>query len=131
MKVAAIQMVSGTQSAGQPERPRAMPLLAEAARAAAPSWPCCPSIFACMGQRDTDKLAIQEPFGRGPACRSFWRVPRASWPVDRGRHLAAARCPATVPGCGVRNSTLVFDPRSGACVARYDKIHLFRFDNGH
>ena len=32
-------------------------------------------------------------------------------------------------GSRVRNSTLVFDP-SGACVARYDKIHLFRFDNG-
>ena len=27
------------------------------------------------------------------------------------------------------NSTLVFDP-AGACVARYDKIHLFCFDDG-
>ena len=29
----------------------------------------------------------------------------------------------------VFNSTLVFSPQ-GDCVARYDKIHLFRFDNG-
>jgi deaminated glutathione amidase len=29
----------------------------------------------------------------------------------------------------VRNSSLVFAP-DGRCVARYDKIHLFRFDNG-
>ncbi len=29
----------------------------------------------------------------------------------------------------VRNATLVFAP-SGECVARYDKIHLFRFDDG-
>jgi predicted amidohydrolase len=29
----------------------------------------------------------------------------------------------------VFNSSLAFSP-DGACVARYDKIHLFRFDNG-
>jgi len=29
----------------------------------------------------------------------------------------------------VHNSSLVFSPE-GACVARYDKVHLFRFDNG-
>ena len=29
----------------------------------------------------------------------------------------------------VRNTTLVYSP-AGECVARYDKIHLFRFDNG-
>ncbi len=29
----------------------------------------------------------------------------------------------------VHNSSLVFDP-SGHCVRRYDKMHLFRFDNG-
>jgi nitrilase len=29
----------------------------------------------------------------------------------------------------VFNSSLVFNPQ-GQCVARYDKIHLFRFDNG-
>jgi len=29
----------------------------------------------------------------------------------------------------VYNSSLVYSPL-GACVARYDKIHLFRFDNG-
>jgi nitrilase len=29
----------------------------------------------------------------------------------------------------VYNSTLVYSPQ-GDCVARYDKIHLFRFDNG-
>jgi predicted amidohydrolase len=29
----------------------------------------------------------------------------------------------------VRNTNLVFSP-AGDCVARYDKIHLFRFDNG-
>ncbi|HEY0824313.1 MAG TPA: nitrilase-related carbon-nitrogen hydrolase, partial [Ramlibacter sp.] len=29
----------------------------------------------------------------------------------------------------VRNATLAYSPQ-GDCVARYDKIHLFRFDNG-
>jgi nitrilase len=29
----------------------------------------------------------------------------------------------------VRNTSLLF-ARKGECVARYDKIHLFRFDNG-
>jgi len=32
-------------------------------------------------------------------------------------------------GARVYNSTLVYSPQ-GDCVARYDKIHLFRFDNG-
>jgi nitrilase len=32
-------------------------------------------------------------------------------------------------GARVSNSSLVFSP-TGECVARYDKIHLFRFDNG-
>ncbi|MFM9879908.1 MAG: nitrilase-related carbon-nitrogen hydrolase, partial [Burkholderiaceae bacterium] len=36
---------------------------------------------------------------------------------------------ATQDAARVRNASLVYAP-SGECVARYDKIHLFRFDNG-
>ncbi len=47
-------------------------------------------------------------------------------PVDRGRHRAAGHArPAA------RCATLCWRMRqAGDCVARYDKIHLFRFDNG-
>ena len=62
------------------------------------------------------------------------RDPATSWPTPRassGCGSSAARCrwPAATPA-HVRNSSLVFAP-AGECVARYDKIHLFRFDNGH
>jgi len=36
---------------------------------------------------------------------------------------------ATSPGTQVSNSSLAFAP-DGRCVARYDKMHLFRFDSG-
>ena len=122
MKVAAIQMVSGTRLQSNLERAAA--LLAEAATAGA-ELAVLPEYFCLLGQRDTDKLQIQEALGHGPiqdflACSArqlnLW--------------IVGGTLPLTVgDGSRVRNSTLVFDP-TGACVARYDKIHLFRFDNG-
>jgi len=104
MKVAAIQMVSGTEVALNLQAAGA--LLAEAAAAGA-ELAVLPEYFCVMGQRDTDKLALQEPLGAGPI--QDWLAAR-----DAER---------------VRNTTLVFAP-SGARVAAYDKIHLFQFDDG-
>lgn len=127
MKVAAIQMVSGTSLASNLER--AAVLLAEAAAWGA-ELVVLPEYFCLLGQRDTDKLQVQEALGHGPIQAFLARTAR-----QLGIWIVGGTLPLTVvnargSGSRVRNSTLVFDP-SGTCVARYDKIHLFRFDNGH
>jgi len=122
MKVAALQTVSGTQVAANLEA--AQRLLAEAARAGA-ELAVLPEYFCLMGARDTDKLAVREQFGAGPVQDFLARQARTLglWIVGGTLPLAAAD-PARV-----RNASLAYSPQ-GECVARYDKIHLFRFDDG-
>lgn len=126
MKVAAIQMVSGTSLQANLERAAA--LLAEAAASGA-ELAVLPEYFCLLGQRDSDKLQIQEALGAGPIQDFLARTAQ-----QLGLWIVGGTLPLTVvngrgSGSRVRNSTLVFDP-TGTCVARYDKIHLFRFDNG-
>jgi nitrilase len=125
MKVAVIQMVSG---AGRDANLlRARTLLEQAARQGA-ELAVLPEHFALLGHQDHDKLAIRETPGQGPiqdglaqAAREFglW-IAGGTLPLDAGEEESGARA---------YNSTLVYSPQ-GVCVARYDKIHLFRFDNG-
>ncbi len=122
MKVAAIQMVStgdvshNLQQAGR--------LLAQAAEAGA-ELAVLPEYFCLIGLHDSDKLAIQEPFGQGPIQQFLADTARTLglWLVAGTLPLSAAQPDR------VYNSSLVYNPQ-GQCVARYDKIHLFRFDNG-
>jgi nitrilase len=123
MKIAALQMVS------TPDVDRniaaALRLLAQAAAQGA-SLAALPEYFCLMGRRDSDKLAIAEEPGRGPIQRAL---------ADAARELrlwiVGGTLPLRVPGRAdrVHNSCLVFGP-DGEQVARYDKIHLFAFDNG-
>lgn len=122
MKVAAIQMVSGVSADANLHEARA--LLSEAARAGA-ELAALPEYFCLLGRRDTDKLALQEAFGDGAIQRFL---------ADAARELKLWIVGGTLPlatpdAARVRNSSLVFSP-AGDCVARYDKMHLFRFDNG-
>ena len=84
-----------------------------------------PEYFCLIGQHDADKLAIQETFGSGPIQQFL-----ADTAQELGLWLVGGTLPlaATVTD-KVYNSSLAFNPQ-GQCVARYDKIHLFRFDNG-
>jgi nitrilase len=84
-----------------------------------------------MGQQDSDKLAIAEPFGQGSLQRFLSETARelGLWLVGGTIPLSTVATGATAAADRVFNSSLAFSP-SGACVARYDKIHLFRFDNG-
>jgi deaminated glutathione amidase len=84
-----------------------------------------PEYFCILGQRDTDKLAVQESIGRGPIQRCLADAARrhAVWVVG-GTLPVSTGNPAKV-----RNTCLVFNPQ-GVQVARYDKINLFSFDNG-
>ena len=123
MKVAAIQMVSGTER--DANLAQARQALAQAAAQGA-ELAVLPEYFCLLGQRDTDKLAIQERFGHGPIQDMLAQAAR-----EMGLWVVGGTLPLSVSGQPdrVRNSCLVYNP-AGDCVARYDKMHLFGFDNG-
>jgi nitrilase len=122
MKIAAIQMVSGTRVQDNLDTARA--LLAQAAAQGA-ELAVLPEYFCLMGMKETDKLNIQEKSGSGLIQDFLSRSARALrlWIV--GGTLPMATRDARL----ARNSSLAYAP-SGQCVARYDKIHLFRFAQG-
>jgi deaminated glutathione amidase len=128
MKVAAIQMVSATQLDVNLDRAHA--LLTDAANAGA-ELAVLPEYFCLMGQRDTDKLAIQELFGAGRIQQFLAECARelGLWIVGGTLPLSLHQSHGQGDGQHVTNTSLVYAPQ-GECVARYDKIHLFRFDNG-
>lgn len=122
MKVAAIQMVSTGRV--DDNLTAAGALLQEAAAQGA-ELAVLPEYFCLIGQRDSDKLAIREPYGNGPIQQFLSETAKTL-----GLWIVGGTLPleANLPD-RVFNSSLAFNPQ-GACVARYDKIHLFRFDNG-
>lgn len=128
MKLATVQMVSGTTVQGNLER--AQVLLARAAAAGA-ELAVLPEYFCLLGHRDTDKLAAREPFGTGPIQQFLSDAARSlnMWIVGGTLPLAIGQGSAHDRENRVHNSSLAFSP-NGECVQRYDKIHLFRFDNG-
>lgn len=122
MKIAAIQMVSG-QDAGA-NLAQALELIGQAAAEGA-ELVGLPEYFCLIGQHDDDKLAIQEPLGHGPLQDALSQAAK-----QHGIWLAGGTLPITANSPDhVFNTTLVWNPQ-GERVARYDKIHLFAFDNG-
>ena len=122
MKIAALQTVSGASVDANLATARS--LLAEA-QAAGAELAVLPEYFCLMGQRDRDKLAVREPFGDGPV-QSFL----AQQARELGMWIVGGTLPLVADSdAHVRNASLAYSP-AGECVARYDKIHLFRFDNG-
>ncbi len=122
MKVAALQMVSGADL--QANLAVAHALLREAAAGGA-ELAVLPEYFCLMGHKDTDKLAAREAYGDGVVQRFLAGAAR-----ELNLWVAGGTLPlATGDAQRVRNTHLVYSP-GGDCVARYDKIHLFRFDNG-
>jgi len=124
MKAALLQMVSVTDMPANLDA--AERLLAKTAQASA-ELAVLPEYFCLMGRHDSDKLAIAEPFGDG-----VMQTRLARMAARYGLYLVAGTLPLAIAGDKqhVRNSCLVFNPQ-GRCIARYDKIHLFYFDNGH
>ena len=127
MKLAALQMVSGVERDANLLRARA--LLEAAARQGA-ELAVLPEYFCLLGRQDSDKLALRETLGQGPIQDFLARAAReldlwivgGTLPLDDG-------APAGDEPPRAYNSTLVY-AAGGERVARYDKIHLFRFDNG-
>ncbi|ABM93206.1 carbon-nitrogen hydrolase family protein [Methylibium petroleiphilum] len=123
MKIAAVQMVSTPRVAENLARARA--LIGRAADAGA-ELVALPEYFCLMGQRDTDKLDVAEADGSGPIQDLLAAAAR-----ECGVWLVGGTLPLRIDGRRDRahNTTLVFGP-DGRRVARYDKVHLFRFDDG-
>jgi nitrilase len=122
MKIAACQMVSGPDVGANLV---AASRLLESAVAQGAQLAALPEYFCLMGHQDSDKLAYAETLGHGPIQAMLSRAARELrlWIIG-GTLPIKADTPDRV-----RNTTLVFSP-SGDCVARYDKIHLFAYDNG-
>ena len=122
MKVAAIQMVS-TASVDE-NLASARALLAEAARQGV-ELAVLPEYFCLIGQQDSDKLAISEALGDGVLQTFLSETARSLglWIVGGTLPLKTQQADRAF------NSSLAFNA-DGVCVARYDKIHLFRYDNG-
>ena len=130
MKVAALQMVSTPRV--DENLAQAQTLIAQAAQAGA-ELVALPEYFCLMGLHDADKLAIAEPLADALA------PDRAASPMQATLAQAAKANQVWVIGGTlplqshdarhVFNSVLVFNPK-GERVARYDKIHLFCFDDG-
>ena len=124
MQIAAVQMVA------TPDVDRnlaaAAQRIAEAAEAGA-SLVALPEYFCLMGQRDSDKLAHAEaPGADGGKVQRFLS--------EAARRHGVWLVGGTLPVCTgdsarVLNRCVVVAP-DGSQAGHYDKIHLFRFDNG-
>jgi predicted amidohydrolase len=122
MKIAAIQMVSSTRVEQNCET--AHRLIAQAAREGA-ELVALPEYFCLMGKADRDKLAIAEAPGAGPIQQMLAQAAR-----EYRVWLIGGTLPIrTDDPDRVLNSNCVYAP-DGTLAARYDKIHLFRYDNG-
>lgn len=122
LRIAAVQTVSGPQVA---DNLRAVgELIAEAAAQGA-QLVALPEYFALLSPDETAKLRAAEAPGEGAIQRFLSDAARRHgiWIVG-GTLPIASSSPQRV-----RNAVLVFDA-DGRAVARYDKIHLFGFDNG-
>jgi len=130
MKVAALQMVSTPDV--DTNLDTACRLIQQAAQAGA-ELVALPEYFCLMGLRDADKLRIAENDAGNAA------LERPDCPIQHRLAQAAREHQVWVIGGTlplrttlankVNNSVLVFDPK-GKQAARYDKIHLFCFDDG-
>ena len=122
MKVAAIQMVSGISLDANLSAARA--LLDLAARSGA-ELAVLPEYFCFMGRNDRDKLLLAETPGLGTV---------QDFLSDTARELGIWIIGGTLPMATddperAANACMVYNPK-GKAAARYDKIHLFRYDNG-
>jgi len=122
MKVAAIQMVSGISL--DANLSEALRLLRQAAQAGA-ELAVLPEYFCFMGNKDADKLLLAEEPGLGTV---------QDFLSDAARDLKLWVVGGTLPMAvadptHAANASLAYNPK-GKCIARYDKIHLFRYDNG-
>jgi nitrilase len=121
-RVAAVQMTSGPDVAAN--LAAAEPLVADAARAGA-ELVLLPENFGLMSTSASVKAAAREPDGEGPQQAFLSRMASL-----HDVHVIGGSVPlCTADPARAAQSLLVYAP-GGQRVARYDKIHLFRFTHG-
>jgi nitrilase len=121
-RVAAVQMVSGTNVEANLAQARA---LVDEAAARGASLVLLPENFGLMSTRAADKLSARERDGDGPQQAFLSRMASV-----HGIHVIGGSVPLeSGDPQRVYQSLLVYAP-GGQRVARYDKIHLFRFTHG-
>jgi predicted amidohydrolase len=120
-RIAAIQMVSGPEVAANLA---AAERLVAAAAAAGARLAALPENFYLIGRDERDKVAVREADGSGPIQQFISEVAKKNklWIVG-GTAPIACENPDLI-----RSACLAYD-ESGKRVARYDKMHLFRFES--
>lgn len=122
MKVAAVQMVS---TPDRDENLAAAARLIDEAAAAGARLISLPEYFCQFGWKETDKFQIAEAEGSGPIQDMLSAKAR-----QHGLWLAGGSLPLKTPDpAKVTNTALLFNPQ-GQAVVRYDKLHLFSFQDG-
>ncbi len=117
VKVAAVQMTSGLEVAGNLQRARE---LLEVAASRGAKLAVLPENFALMARRERDKRGIAEPDGEGPIQSMLSAAAR-----ELGLTVVGGTMPLKIPGEErVAPASLVYGP-DGQRIGRYDKIHLF------
>ena len=121
-RVAALQMVSTPEVMSNLE---SADRLIAAAAAAGARLVALPENFYLIGRHEADKVRVREPEGEGPI-QSFL----AAAARRHGVWIVGGTAPISCADPGrIRSACLVFDD-TGRRVARYDKMHLFRFEAG-
>lgn len=122
-KLAAVQMVSGPRVGDNLE---AASLLVSQAVAQGAQVVALPEYFPIIGAEDADRVRAREACGSGPI--QDWLAATAQ---KHGIWLFGGSIPlAASSDDKMMNTTLVYNPQ-GEVVARYDKIHLFGFQQGN
>ena len=121
-RFAALQMVSTPEVMSNLE---SADRLIAAAAAAGARLVALPENFYLIGRHEADKVRVREPEGEGPIQGFLAAAARRHrvWIVGGTAPISCAD-----PG-RIRSACLVFDD-TGRRVARYDKMHLFRFEAG-
>jgi deaminated glutathione amidase len=117
MKVAAVQMTSGTEVGANLMQARSLleEVAAQGARLAV-----LPENFAIMARRERDRQAVAEEDGDGPIQRMLSRSAQ-----ELGLVIVGGTIPLRVPGeTRVAPASVVYGP-DGQRLGRYDKMHLF------
>ena len=122
-RVAAVQMTSGSDVA---ENLRVAERLTREAVDQGATLVLLPENFGLMALRAQDKVAAKERDGDGPQQAFLSQTAAATRTFVIGGSVPIACEDPT----RTRQSLLVYGP-TGERVARYDKIHLFRFKHGH
>ena len=126
IKAAVVQMSSSAdvqQNLGEARR-----WVHQAAREGA-TLICLPEYFCWIGDEEMQRVALAEAFGDGPIQHALSELARetGAWLIGGTVPIRPSQGPQV--GTHAYNTSLVFDP-SGQCMSRYDKIHLFSFNQG-